>query len=270
MRNLPSAPEIVDASGVFETCRVRGGRVLNLNAHLDRLAASLRTVGIPVGGQSGLSLREVARRLREAAREIGDGFVRAAVRRGAATCPRASLPAEELAAGPQLLLYRSRGVPYCRRQVRKGLVLRTVPTRAPGGERAVGQAKISQRLSGILARWEGGSAPEALRLGPEGHLTEGTASNLFFVKAGCLFTPPPWAGVLEGVTRARVIRAARRLGLSVMERPFSRHELFNAEEAFLTNVLMPVYPVREVDGRAVGRRVPGPVTERLLRAVEAA
>ena len=245
---LSPIPDLFDASGAFETCRVRGGRLLYLEEHLKRLMASLKSVGI-----SPLPRREsLAEELKNSARGIRDGFVRAAVRREGS---------------PRLLIHRREGIPYPRELARRGVALRTVPTRWPAGETGPAQAKGSERLAGVLARLEGGDCIEVLRLGPHGYLTEGTASNLFLVGKGRLLTPPPWLGVLEGVTRSRVIQAARSLRIPVEEVPVTRHDLFNAEEAFLTNVLMGILPVRQADGRAIGRGVPGPVTRRLMRKI---
>ena len=245
MNGSSPVPAEFDASGVFETCRVRQGRVLRLEEHLHRLRASLKTVGISSWDEV-LARRELDR----SARNLRKGSVRIAVRRSG---------------NPRILVHAHSELPYSSRQHRQGISLRTVPTRWPAGETAWAQAKCSERLSGVLARIEAAGAPEALRLGPRGDVTEGTVSNLFFMRAGALMTAPAWLGVLEGVTRARVIRAARQLKIPVREIPFSRHDLFNAEEVFLTNVLMGILPVREVDGRRIGGRVPGPVTRRLAR-----
>jgi len=245
MNNSCTVPSQFDASGAFETCRVRRGRVLRLEEHLRRLRASLKTVGI-FSWDEALARRELAR----AARGLKEGHVRIAVRR---------------TGEPRILIHAHPGIPYSSRQRRQGVPLRTVPTRWPAGETAWAQAKTSERLSGVLARMEAPGVPEVLRLGPGGDVTEGTVSNLFFVREGALVTAPPWLGVLEGVTRARVIRAAKGLKIPVREVPFSRHDLFNAEEAFLTNVLMGILPVRELDGRRIGGRVPGPVTRKLTK-----
>lgn len=244
--NGPPAP--FDASGAFETCRVRAGKVLRLGEHLERLRASLKTVGVPSWDELG-----TRRQLMREARGIREGYVRVAVRRSGE---------------PRVLVHRRAGVPYSRRQVARGVLVRTVPTRWPAGETAWAQAKLSERLPAILGRIEAPDAVEVLRLGSHGHVTEGTVSNLFFVAGGQLVTAPHWLGVLEGVTRARVLQAARRLRIPVCESPFTRHELFNAEEAFLTNVLMGVLPVRAVDGRRIGRQVPGAVTRRLMGALK--
>ncbi len=242
-QNLPPWP--FDASGVFETCRVRAGRILRREEHMRRLAGSLKTAGI-----FDWDPEEVRGEMARSARGLKEGYVRIAVRR------RGS---------PRVQLYRQQGLPYPKEWRSRGIALRTVPTRWPAGETGWAQAKSSERLSGVLSRAEAPGDPEALRIGPHGYVTEGTVSNLFFVKEGTLVTAPAWLGVLEGVTRASVIRAAGRMRLPVREVPFSRHDLFNAEEVFLTNVLMGILPVRELDGRRVGDKVPGPVTRKLMK-----
>ncbi len=241
------APEPFDAYSCFETCRVKAGVVLHLSDHFKRLQTSIKTLDLtPL--EEGSTLRD----LRQAAREVGNGFVRILVRREGE---------------PRFILHRHPGIPYSERQRMQGIALTTVPTRQPSVEAVPAQVKHSQRLSGILARLEGRNSPEVLRLGSHGYLTEGTVSNLFLVKDKTLITAPPWIGVLEGVTRHRVMEAARRGKIPVQEIPVTRHELFNAQEAFLTNVLMGIAPIAQVDGRQIGTQVPGPITRRLMRAL---
>lgn len=242
-------PVEFDASGVFETCRVRKGQVLHREEHLRRLRASLKTAGI-------FKWDEIAarRKMSRAAKGLKEGFLRIAVRRWGR---------------PRILVHREEKIPYSKTRA-SGISLRTVPSRWPAGESGWAQVKSSERLSGVLARLEAPNEAEVLRLGPQGHVTEGTVSNLFFVRQGALVTAPGWLGVLEGITRETVIRAARRMRLVVKETPFTRHDLFNAEEAFLTNVLMGVLPIRQVDGRRIGEKTPGPVTRKLMKALRQA
>lgn len=246
--SLQYPPEAFDASGAFETCRVAGGRVLRISEHLDRLRGSLRTLSI-------VSFREpeIRRALIRAAVRTKNGFIRVAIRRWGA---------------PPWVIHCQQGLPYTKSEFQRGISLRTAATRIPSTESLPSQTKHSQRLSGILGRLEGGGSPEVLRLGSHGYVTEGTVSNLFLVKEGVLMTAPCWLGALGGVTRDRVINAAGRLKIPLRETPFTRHDLFNADEAFLTNVLMEMAPVREVDGRTIGGPVPGPVTKRLMSAIQ--
>ena len=249
-RSLPQTDwlqPLFDASGGFETCRVKRGTVLHLEDHLERLEATLQALGMPRGSRD-----RWRRSLTRAARGIRDGFIRIGVNR---------------VGEPPIIVYRKLAVPYSAKQGAKGVKVVTAPTRWPSGEPTAAQAKHSERLSSVLARLEGRDAVEVLRLGPHGYLTEGTVSNLFLVKNGVLITPPTWAGVLEGVTRQRVIQAALRLKIPVQEVMVTRHELFNADEAFLTNVLMGALPIREADGRRIGTTVPGSITRRIVRRI---
>ena len=256
-----SNPLWLETDGAFETCRVKTGRVVRLDDHLERLRASLKTLGIGDWNE-----QAVRSELAKAARGIRAGYVRAAVRRGAWCGFLLPQPVRREGA-PRLLIHRHAGVPYPAGQIRRGVSIRTVASRWPASETGWAQVKSSDRLGSVLARAEAGECAEALRIGRHGFLTEGTVSNLFLVRSGTLVTPPGWLGVLEGVTRHRVLEAARRLRLSAQIEPVTRHDLFNAEEAFLTNVLMEILPIREVDGRRIGTRVPGSVTRRLMRAV---
>lgn len=242
-----SVPKAFDASGPFETCRVKKGRVLHLKQHLDRLESSLRTLGFTRWEDP-----QARKSLAAAAQEVKDGFVRIAIRRSGK---------------PEILIHRYAGIPYSKEQIRKGVSVTTVPTRMSPVEVVQTRVKSSERLSSILARMEAPKTAEVLRIGPLGLLTEGTISNLFLVKAKTLVTPPSWLGVLEGVTRGCVMEAAKRLKIPVQEMPVTRHDLFNAEEAFLTNVLMGILPIRQADGRTIGAAIPGPVTRELMRAI---
>ncbi len=237
-------PELFDSSGCFETIRVENGRPVNLREHIQRINESLHALAVDFYGQDNL-----AAEIRREARRIGSGYVRVTVNRYGER---------------RTVLHASARTRYTPALQKWGVRLRTVPTRWPSGETARSLSKHSERLSSILARCEGGEAFDVLRLGSHGLLTEGTVSNFFFVKEGTLFTPPAWVGVLEGITRKKVLQAARRLKIPVKEVPVTRHDLFNADEAFLTNVLMRLLPIREVDGRRIGEIVPGPVTRRLM------
>ena len=244
---FPPFPEAFDSSGCFETCRVSRGKVLRLQEHLKRLLDSARTLGVSFSpSQARLALAGKAR-------EVGEGFVRIAVRRWGE---------------PKILLHSHRGLPYSKAQRARGVSVMTVAQRQSATEAVPAQVKHSERLGSVMAQAEGRAAAEVLRLGPQGYLTEGLVSNLFLVKGGKLITPPLWLGVLEGVTRGRILEEATRLKVPVAELPVTRHDLFNAEEAFLTNVLMEVLPIRQVDGRSIGTHVPGRITRRLLQKLK--
>jgi branched-chain amino acid aminotransferase len=105
---------------------------------------------------------------------------------------------------------------------------------------------------------------EAIMLSEDGYLAEGTGENLFVVADGVVCTPPLSDGPLGGITRASVMTLARDLGYVVVERHLQRSDLYLADEAFLTGTAAELTPIREVDGRELGRR--GPVTEAVQSA----
>ena len=107
---------------------------------------------------------------------------------------------------------------------------------------------------------------EAIVLTQDGHVSEGSAENLFIVRDGVVVTPPPSDNILEGVTRNVISILAREdMGLTVVERSIDRSELYVADEVFLCGTGAQVSPVIEVDRRQVGDGHPGPVTRDLQK-----
>jgi branched-chain amino acid aminotransferase len=105
---------------------------------------------------------------------------------------------------------------------------------------------------------------EALVLDNNGHLSEGSAMNIFMVRDGRLVTPPITDNILEGITRRSVIDIARKeLGLEVVERSIDRTEVFIAEEMFMTGTAAQIVAITKVDHRPVGRGEMGPIASKL-------
>jgi len=107
---------------------------------------------------------------------------------------------------------------------------------------------------------------EALMLNHKGEVAECTGDNIFIIKNGVLTTPPIDAGILEGVTRNVVLELAVKLGIPAKETPFTRHDVFVADECFLTGSGAELIPVVSIDKRTIGDGKPGPITKRLLDA----
>ena len=103
-------------------------------------------------------------------------------------------------------------------------------------------------------------------LSHSGYVTECTGENLFLVTGRRLLTPPPYIGVLRGITRQTVMALGGRLRLAVGEELLTRHDVFNADEVFLTGTAAEIVPVVKVDGRVIGRGTPGPITRKLRQA----
>ena len=121
-------------------------------------------------------------------------------------------------------------------------------------------------LNNILAKIEGMQAGciEALMLNHKGEVAECTGDNIFLVRDGVLLTPPTDAGILEGITRDAVIELARAGGPSKSAKCRSRkHDVYIADECFLTGTAAEVIPVVKVDSRTIGAGKPGPITRDL-------
>ncbi len=104
---------------------------------------------------------------------------------------------------------------------------------------------------------------EAIMLTQDGHVSEGSAENLFIVRDGVLLTPAVTDNVLEGITRRHIMEVAGDLGIGVVERVIDRTELYQADEVFLCGTGAQLAPVIEIDNRVVGSGAPGPITRRL-------
>jgi branched-chain amino acid aminotransferase len=105
---------------------------------------------------------------------------------------------------------------------------------------------------------------EAIMLTQEGHVSEGSAENLFIARGGTFITPPASDNILEGITRSTLVQLiTEELGLEVQERSIDRSELYVADEMFLCGTGAQVSPVIEVDRRVIGDGEPGPLTSRL-------
>ena len=107
---------------------------------------------------------------------------------------------------------------------------------------------------------------EALMLNHKGEVAECTGDNIFVVKNGKLFTPPVDAGILEGITRNAVLELAEEVGIDTIQAPMTRHDIFIADECFLTGSAAEVIPAVKLDDRPIGDGKPGPVTKQLNAA----
>ncbi|MFP4687034.1 MAG: aminotransferase class IV, partial [bacterium] len=152
---------------------------------------------------------------------------------------------------------------------KKGLKLVTVPTRRNQAEAINPRIKSLNYLNNIMAKMEAKQAgmQEGIMLGEDGCVVECTGDNIFIVEPGkVLRTPPPYMGVLEGITRETLLQVAEEEGYDVREEPLNRYDLYVADECFVTGTAAEVLPVIEIDGRAISGGKPGPAAEKLIAA----
>lgn len=248
--------------GVFEGIRAYNGRIFKLDAHVNRLFESAKTLGIQIP----LSPKEMAQAIVETVRRTGlrDAYIRPVVSRGAGDlgidprkCPR-----------PTVIIIVDTIQLYPAEAYRKGLRMITTSTRQRPVDVLNPRIKTCNYLNNILARMEVNlvGVDEGLMLTTQGYVAECTADNIFIVKASRVLTPPPHLGILQGVTRSTVLDLCGQLGIPAAEQILTLHDMYGADEAFLTGTGAELGPVVELDGRKIGIGQPGPVTLRILAA----
>ncbi len=246
--------------GVFEGIRSYGGKVFRLEQHLDRLWNSAKAIWLEIPMTREAMAKAIVETL--AANEIADGYIRLVVTRGAGTL---GLDPNRTS-HPQVIVITDYITLYPEELYRNGLEIITVSTMRNHSAALSPRIKSLNYLNNILAKIEGLQAGciEALMLNTKGEVAECTGDNIFLVREGRLLTPPNEAGILEGITREAVIELARESGREVREIPLTKHDIYIADECFLTGTAAEVVPVAKVDSRKIGAGVPGPVTRDLM------
>src|SRR5699024_7000013 len=157
---------------------------------------------------------------------------------------------------------------YGKELYENGLKMASVATRRNRPDVLSPQVKSLNYLNNIIVKLESiqAGADEVLILNDQGYVTEGSADNIFLVKDNVITTPPVYVGALEGITRNVIIELAKEKGYELHEEPFTRHDVYIADEVFLTGTAAEVIPVVDVDMRKIGTGKPGPVTADLFKA----
>jgi branched-chain amino acid aminotransferase len=246
--------------GIFEGIRFYNGRVFRLEEHFDRLWDSARSICLEIP----ISQRAMTEALLETVRQndLRDGYIRLIVTRGVGNL---GLNPEQCKT-PSVIIITAQIALYSEEMYRRGLTVVTVPTRRTNPSALNPAVKSLNYLNNVMARIEANqaNADEALMLNDEGNVAECTADNVFIVKRGQIFTPPITAGALRGITRAVVFEIAAETGIRVIEADITRHDVFVADEAFLTGTAAEIIALVKSDGRPIGTGKPGPITMRMI------
>jgi branched-chain amino acid aminotransferase len=232
--------------GLFETMAVSGGQVFDLDAHLERLASGLAL--LKFAGSVDLVKLRAAIADYAAAGGMAQAVLRLTATRGAG--PRGLLP--PASPEPTLLMALSPMPPLNAAPL--SLHVATVTRRNEFSP--LSRIKALPYLDNVLALQEAREhgADEALLLNTQGRIACASAANVFVLRGDRLETPPISDGALPGIMRARVLALAPKLGLAPVEMPLSAGGLAGADEVFLTNSIRRITPVRECDGKPIGRR----------------
>jgi branched-chain amino acid aminotransferase len=246
--------------GVFEGMRSYGGKVFRLEQHLDRLWNSAKAIALEIP----MSRPAMAKAINDtlAANQISDGYIRLVVTRGAGEL---GLDPNRTS-NPQVIIITDHIKLYPEDFYQNGLQIVTASTTRNHPAALSPRIKSLNYLNNILAKIEGLQAGciEALMLNHKGEVAECTGDNIFVVRNGTVLTPPLDAGILEGITRDAVIELARKAGHEVRETALTRHDVYVADECFLTGSAAEVIPVVKVDHRKIGSGSPGPITKDLI------
>ncbi|WP_242335794.1 aminotransferase class IV [Anaeromyxobacter sp. SG66] len=260
---------------VYEVIRTYGGRPFEREAHLARLAHSAARIGLSPRWDAQRTAAEIDRTL-AAARgadapepdaapwNAGERYVRVVMTRGAGEIGLD--PA--LAVDPLAIVIVQPLVGPPARAYADGIPAAVVGVRRASPQAVDPSAKTGAHLTHVLAVREARAAGalEALLLDDAGFVTEGSSSNVFAVAGGRLLTPPIASGILEGVTRAVVLRLARAEGVPVEEVPLRPEDLERADELFITSTVREILPVTRLGDSPVGAGRPGPLTHHLHQA----
>ncbi len=247
--------------GVFEGIRAYNGRVWRLTEHLDRLYASAKSIWLEIP----ISWSEMEEVVLETIRrnDLKDAYIRLVISRGYGDlgldprkCPKATVVciADSISLFPEEVY-------------REGMKVISVASRRNPADSLSPQIKTLNYLNGILAKISAVTLgyPEVIMLNKEGYVCEGTGDNIFIISKGKVITPAKHLGILPGITRDAVLEMAQELGYPVEEGVFTLHDVYTADECFLTGTAAEVVPVVAADSRSIGSGKPGEVTNQLIK-----
>ena len=251
--------------GVFEGLRSYGGIVFRLDEHVKRLWDSAKAIWLEIPLTQKAMCQAIDDTLK--ANGIDDGYIRVVVTRG---CGTLGLDPNKTS-DPQIIIIADSITLYPDELYQKGLEIVTVSVTRNHPAALSPRVKSLNYLNNILAKIEGLQAGciEALMLNHKGEVAECTGDNIFLARDGLLITPPTDAGILEGITRGAVIELAEQADIPVQQKPITKHDVYIADECFLTGTAAEVVPVVKVDSRKIGQGVPGSITRDLIKRFHA-
>jgi branched-chain amino acid aminotransferase len=248
--------------GVFEGIRAYSGRIFKLEGHLRRLYDSAKAIRlkIPISPEQFQAAMEQTMR----ANNLQDCYIRAVVTRGAGylglnpnKCP-----------SPSVFIIADTIEMYPKEVYEKGMKVITASVIRNHPNAVSPRVKSLSYMNNILAKIEAVDAgvAEAIMLNHEGNVAECTADNIFIVSRGTVYTPTTSDGILEGITRETILELCEKLNIPCVEKTIQRHDLYVADECFLTGTGAEVVPVTGIDSRSIGNGEPGPTTRKLIEA----
>jgi branched-chain amino acid aminotransferase len=247
--------------GVFEGIRSYNRLVFKLKEHIDRLYESSQGIMLTIPFSKKDMIKAVVETLK--LNQLNNAYIRLIVTRGIGDLgldPRKCKSASIVIIADNIKLYPEK-------MYKDGLDIITVPTPRNIPEALNPQIKSLNYLNNILAKIEAINSgyEEALMFTAHGCVAECTGDNIFIIKDNALITPPAYLGILKGITRACVMDIAKKEGMTAEEDVITRHNIFTADECFLTGTAAEIIPVVRVDKRIIGDGKPGKITLGLMK-----
>jgi len=238
--------------------------VFKLQEHIDRLYETAHTLMIQIPLTKDQLMAAIVATLKK--NNISDGYIRVIVTRGEGDL---GLDPRKCYGKPNVIIITDKITLYAKELYNKGMAIITVPTVRNNPEALNPRLKSLNYLNNILAKIEANNSgyAEAIMLDHQGFVAECTGDNIFIVKRGVLSTPSQ--GRLQGITRDTVMALAKSSKITTEERYITRHEVYTADECFLTGTAAEIIPVVKVDGRTIGTGKPGAVTLKMMKMFRA-
>src|SRR5713101_3257880 len=247
--------------GVFEGIRAYNGTVFRLQEHIERLYEGLKITRIKVSYSKEDMVNAVVETLRK--NNYTDAYIRLIVTRGRGnlgldprSCPRPSI----------IIMSEPVGPAHGKDSREKGVTAVISGYRRDMVDGTSHELKSLNYIQSVLSKFQAidAGADEVVMLDHRGMVSEFHGSNIFVVKQGVVNTPTSAAGILHGVTRARVIKLAQEMGHEVRERDITPYELLTSDEVFLTGTLAEIVPVVKIQGVPIGEGKPGAMTREII------
>ncbi len=262
---------------LYEVFRSHEGVFLQLDEHLERLYRSAALCRMRVSQDPGSLKAQIAKTFAEfqkgAQKGQQDAYCRLVLTRGVG---RIGFGEECVLTPTQIIIIVQKVELPTEAQIEKGLHLQ-ISKRIRNRPEALDPAmKSGNYLNSLLAYLEAAAEniddkfDDALLCNGDGHITEGTTFNIFYVKRGILVTPPLDIGILEGTTRRAVLEVARQLSIPIREVRFPKERLYKADEVFATSTTKDIFPVTRLDQKKIGAGKPGEISLKLRKALQAA
>ncbi len=248
--------------GVFETMRSYSGSIFMLSMHLDRLFHSLKALKFPPDFNRDQIVNMISKTLAKNRLARKDAYIKVMVTRGDHSGTLYFNPGSKL----RVIIIAKSLVPYPRDVYSEGVdtISSSIYRQASGDQ--VHKHKLMSYFENLYekdrAHLQG--AFESVFLTRDKLVLEGSTTNIFMIKRNTVYTPPLTQNVLPGITRRVVLDLCRLNRIKVWEKKIHYRDLINADEAFLTNSIAEVIPVRKIDVHRLEGQVSGEITSRLM------